>query len=81
MMKSSVAGAAKLIGRSPDTLTLQERISFAGKHVALEIYTPGNLALRRIEAVGDSLEECIRTLQDRGLDPRKFEFTLIAPAF
>jgi hypothetical protein len=72
---------AKVIGRSPDRLTLPERIAVAGKYAAFEIYTPETLPFRRIEAIGDSVEECIRTLQSRGLDPRKFEFTRLPPAF
>ena len=66
------------IGRSPDALTLEERLAFAGQFVALEVYTPENLALRRIEAIGASLEVCVRMLKDRGLDPRDFEFTRLA---
>jgi hypothetical protein len=64
---------ARAIGRSPERLTLEERLALAGKYVALEVYTPENLALRRIEAIGDSVEECIRILDTRGLDPRRFE--------
>jgi hypothetical protein len=65
------------LGRSPDSLTLAERIALAGQHIALEIYTPETLPLRRIEAIGDSLEVCLRMLRERGLDPRNFEFTLL----
>src|SRR5438270_10784252 len=64
-----------VIGQSPDRLTPQTRLELAGKYVALEIYNPQNLALRRIEAIGDSLEECVRMLKSRGLDPKDFEFT------
>ncbi len=63
-----------VIGRSPERLTLQERFAFAGKYIALEIYTPKTIPLRRIEAIGDSTEECLRQLASRGLDPRHFEF-------
>ena len=63
------------VGRSPDRLTLEQRIALAGKYIALEIYTPENLALRRIEAIGDSAADCMRMLQARGLDPKKFEFS------
>jgi hypothetical protein len=69
---------SRAIGRNPDELTLEERIALAGKFIALEIYTPENLALRRIEAIGDSLEECVRTLKARALDPRNFEFTRLS---
>jgi hypothetical protein len=68
---------AQAIGRNPDELTLPERAALAGKFVALEIYTPDTLPLRRIEAVGDSIAECVRTLKTRGLDPANFEFDLL----
>lgn len=67
---------ARLFGRSPEALRPREAAALAGKWIALEIYTPQNLALRRIEAVGDSVQECIRQLAARGLDPRRFEFSL-----
>jgi hypothetical protein len=66
------------IGRSPDRLTLEERFALTGKHVAFEIYTPEALPVRRIEAIGDSMEECVAQLVARGLDPLRFEFTLLA---
>jgi hypothetical protein len=69
------------IGRSPDSLSLAERLAFAGKHIALEIYTPENLALRRIEAIGDTLAECLQMLQSRGLNPAQFEFQLLPRPF
>ena len=69
------------IGRSPDRLTLDERWALAGKYVALEIYTPATLPLRRIEAIGDSVEECIQMLTSRGLDPAQFEFSRLATPY
>lgn len=71
----------RAIGRSPDRLTLDERISLAGKYIALEIYTPENLAYRRIEAIGDSLADCAAMLKSRGLNPAEFEFTRLAPPY
>lgn len=71
----------RAIGRSPDRLSLPERNALAGKYVALEIYTPENLAYRRIEAIGNSLEECVRMLKSRGLDPKEFEFTRLPPPY
>jgi len=67
--------AERAIGRSPDRLTLEERAQLTGKYIALEIYTPDLLPLRRIEAIGDSLADCVKTLKSRGLDPTRFEFT------
>ena len=65
------------IGRSPDSLSLEERLAFAGKYVAYEIYTPKTLPLRTIEAIGDSLAECLRILKQRGLDPQRYEFRIM----
>jgi len=73
--------AERVIGRNPDRLTIEERFELAGKHVAYEIYTPKDLPLRRIEAIGDSVEDCVRMLQSRGLDPARFEFTILKPAY
>ena len=65
------------IGRNPDRLTLEERMALAGKFIALEVYSPDTLPLRRIEAIGNSMEDCVRMLQSRGLDPRKFEYSVL----
>lgn len=70
----------RAIGRSPDRLTLEERALLVGKYIALEIYSPDTLPLRRIEAIGDSLADCIRMLKNRGLDPTHFEFSQLHPA-
>jgi len=69
------------IGRSPDALTLGERTALAGQFVALEVYNPKDLPLRRIEAIGPDAAACIRQLRDRGLDPLKFEFVRLPPPF
>jgi hypothetical protein len=37
--------------------------------------------LRRIEAIGDSAGACIAMLRERGLDPRRFEYSLLEPAY
>ncbi|MDR3699128.1 MAG: hypothetical protein P4L56_05800 [Candidatus Sulfopaludibacter sp.] len=72
--------AQRAIGRSPDRLTLDERALLVGQYIALEIYCPDTLPLRRIEAIAGSLGECIRMLKSRGLDPLRFEFTQLHPA-
>jgi len=69
----------QVIGRSPESLSLKESLALAGQWMALEIYTPATLPLRRIEALGDSVEECIRQLRERGLDPRRFEYVAVKP--
>jgi hypothetical protein len=63
-----------VVGLSASDLTLKERLQLAGKWVAFEIYTPENLAERKIQAIGDSAAECMKQLNSQGLDPRKFEF-------
>jgi hypothetical protein len=62
-------------------LSLPERLELTGKFIALEIYTPKELPLRRIEAIGDSIEECVRMLKGRGLDPALFEFSRLGPPY
>jgi hypothetical protein len=78
MTASAAKDPRAVIGRNPDQLTLEERTALAGKYVAMEIYTPEDLPLRRIEAIGDSLSDCVRMLKQRGLDPLRFEFTRLA---
>jgi hypothetical protein len=53
-------------------------MALAGKCVAMEIYSPETLPLRRIEAIGDSIDACVRMLKERGLDAGIFEFTRLA---
>jgi hypothetical protein len=81
MMAKAARNAERALGRSPEELTLDERMELGGKHIALEVYTPEALPLRRIEAIGDSIADCVRMLTDRGLDPRKFEFTRLMPPY
>ena len=81
MPVSAAKDPRQAIGRNPDRLTLEERTALAGKWIALEVYTPATLPFRRIEAIGDSLAECTRMLQARGLDPAIFEFSLLAPPY
>jgi hypothetical protein len=76
-----MVAAEQAIGRSPERLTLEERNALTGKFIALEIYTPETLPLRRIEAIGDSIAECLRQLKDRGLDPTRFEFSRLPPPY
>jgi hypothetical protein len=80
-MTATAKQTERVIGRNPDTLTLDERTALTGKFIALEIYTPEATPLRRIEAIGDSIDQCVRMLQDRGLDPQKFEYSMLAPAY
>ncbi len=81
MTVSASKDPQRAIGRSPDRLTLDERHALTGKYIALQIYTPEELPLRRIEAIADSIEECVRQLTARGLDPLRFEFSRLGPPY
>ena len=72
---------ARALGRNPDRLNLEERLALAGKYVAIEIYSPAAIPLRIIEAIGDSLGDCVRMLKARGLEPARFEYTRLAPPY
>ncbi len=76
---SRVKDFKDVIGCAPERLSLEERSELAGKYVAFEVYDPSAMPLRRIEAIGDTVEECARQLQQRGLDPLRYEFTRLAP--
>lgn len=72
--------AAAFIGRSPETLSRSEWRRVHGAWAAFELYSPETTPLRRIVALGASVEECARQLKDKGLDPRNYEFIpLISP--
>jgi hypothetical protein len=82
--------AEAAMGRAPDDLTLDERFALAGKWIALELYAPTSLVeidgkpqvgarLRRIEAIGDSAEECIRKIEASGRSPGAFEYSRLKP--
>ena len=81
MSSSAAKDPRQALGRNPDRLTLTERHALAGKTIALEVYSPATFPFRTIEAIGDSLGACIRMLRERGLDPRRFEYSLLHPAY
>ena len=71
----------ELIGQPVDRLDLATREAVVGKVVALQIYTPSNLALQRIAAIGDSVQECAEQLEAGGNDPLDYEFSRLNPPF
>lgn len=81
MTASAAKDPQRAIGRAPENLTLEERFALVGKYIALEVYSPATLPLRRIEAIGDSVTECIRQLESRGLDAENFEFTRLSSPY
>jgi len=81
MLTESELKPEKLIGRAPDRLTLAEREALVGRYIAMEIYTPENLALQTIEAVGDTVQDCVAMLRQRGRDPLAHEFIRLNPPY
>ena len=81
MTVSAAKDPKQAIGHSPDALTLEERLALTGKIIALEIYNPDTLPLRRIEAIGDSVGDCLGQLRARGLDAANFEFSRLGPPY
>ncbi len=77
MPVTAASDPKQAIGRAPERLTLEERIALTGKFIALEVYTPEALPLRRI----DSIEDCARQLTQRGHDPLRFEFSRLEPPY
>ena len=77
MLLSSRIEPGRLIGRSPERLSIAELTAMAGKVVALEVYTPETTPIRTIQAIGDSAEECVVQLKAKGADPRQYEFTVL----
>jgi hypothetical protein len=64
-----------LIGRSLDSLSLDDRWALAGRWIAIELYSPQRLPLRVMEAIGADARDCIQQLRERGLDPARFEYS------
>ena len=80
-MPAPAPNGTSFIGRDPERLSIAERTSLTGRWMAMEIYTPQNLPLRRIEALGNSVDECAIQLRDRGLDPMMFEYSVVTPPY
>ncbi len=72
---------AKIVGRAPEQLTIDERLAVAGQWAALELYTPKTLPARTIAALGATVGDCIRQLRERGAEPERYEFVLLTPPF
>ncbi len=68
--------SAQLIGRAPARLSSAELACLSGRWVALEIYTPETVPLKRIASIGASAADCMTALASSGHDPRQFEYML-----
>ena len=69
------------LGQAPEELPLGMQFRLAGLWAAFEIYTPANLALRKIAAIGPSAESCIEQLQAQSIDPAKYEYTVLTKPY
>ena len=69
--------AERFLTKNPEQLSLRERRQLAGTWVAMELYSPTNLALRRIVALGQSPSHCRQQLRAIGKDVRQFEYILL----
>ena len=81
-----------LLGRAVEDLSVSDRLQYANTWVSFRLYSPPqkvardgieyvDVRLRRIEAAGGSIEECIAELRRRNLDPTEFEFTPLKPPY
>ena len=90
MAAASTIDSKKILGRAPERLTLEEQQALTGKFIALEIYSPATLPLRRIEALTgmghkDLAADGARRLLARldrgpGLDPGALDAPRFPPA-
>lgn len=69
------------LGHAPEELPLPLRQSLTGKWVALELYDPKRLPLRKIEAVGESPSECFAALRAAGKELTHYEVVRLAAPF
>ena len=81
MAVAAKPAAEKILGRSPDQLSLEERHALAGSWIALEIYTTKTTPLRTIQAIGSSVADCAGMLRRRNLDPFQFEYSPLKPPY
>ncbi len=62
-----------LIGRAPEEILARERAEANGLWVALELYDPVRLPLRKIAAVGRNAREALKALEARGEAVGRYE--------
>jgi hypothetical protein len=85
-------GATGLVGRRVDELSLPERMKYANQWMAFRMYSPPgkvtrdgmefvDVRIRKVEAAGNSVEDCIEQLRRQNLDPAEFEFTILKPPY
>lgn len=77
----SIIDTSRFIGRAPERFGAAEWRAVSGLWAAFEIYTPETTPLRRIEALGRSVAECVNSVAARALDPRQFEYIPLRSPF
>lgn len=69
------------IGKALERFSLRELRELHGYWLAFERYTPETLPLKRIEAMGPTLNACVQMLVERGLDPANYDFEIYQARF
>jgi len=77
MILNSRVDPGTLVGSYPERLSLEQLKALAGYVVALELYTPETVPVRRIAGIGETVEGCMADLVARGLEPRHFEYIML----
>ena len=77
MILNSRIDPRKALGQSPERLSVGQLTALAGYVIAVELYTPETAPVRTIEAIAETAEECVAELAARGLDPKRFEYTML----
>jgi hypothetical protein len=68
------------LGHAPEELSLPLRESLTGYWVALELYDPHRLPLRKILAIADKPATCLAQLEAKGLDLSHYEVVRLPAA-
>lgn len=68
------------LGHAPEELSLPLREAVTGYWVALELYDPHRLPLRKIRAIATTSAACLAQLEAKGLDLRHYEAVRLTAA-
>jgi hypothetical protein len=69
------------LGFAPEQLSLPLREMLTGRWVALELYDPQRLPLRKILAIATTPAQCFAALKAQGLDLTQYEVIQLPAAF
>ena len=68
------------IGHAPEELSLPLREYLTGRWIALALYDPVHLPLRKIVAIADTPAQCFDALRTKGLDVTRYEVVRLPAA-